>query len=359
MKILHIAYFGRSGKLNGIYEAVTCLAEAQRKLGHEVKVAITTRQSVVDEETIYFTPKVDCLKRLLDSFHPDIVMFHSLYEIQQITFSAVLRRRRIPYVLVFHGGASKDNAKKGWIKKKIANWLLFDWFIHKAKAVIYLSENERQKSVFTRVNKNYFILPNGVNIPLEVHPHTMDGKMNITFLSRIDYYGKGIDVLLQAIRRLQAEGWGDRIQFNFYGNKYDDTYKLLLEYGDFVKYHGFVAGQEKTKALQQAAINILPSRSEGMPMTILEALAYGCPCMVTPMTNMAELIRENQCGWVIELTPESIVDAIKKAYAELSVNPNAYFENCRRVAQQFSWTNVAAESINIYQRIIKRNGTNS
>lgn len=359
MKILHIAYFGRSGKLNGIYEAVTCLAEAQRKLEHEVKIAITTRQSVVDEETIFFTPKVDCLKKLLDSFHPDIVVFHSLYEIQQITFSAVLRRRCIPYVLTFHGGASKDNAKKGWIKKKIANWLLFDWFIHKAKAVIYLSENEYQKSIFKRINRRHFILPNGVNIPASVHPHTMDGKMNITFLSRIDYYGKGMDVLLVAIRRLQEEGWEDKLQFNFYGNKYDDTYKLLLEYGDFVKYHGFVAGREKATALQQATINILPSRSEGMPMTILEALSYGCPCMVTPMTNMAELVKDNRCGWVINLTPESIVENIKKAYNELSINPNIYFDNCRNVAQKFSWNNVAAESINMYRQIITGNGTNS
>ena len=359
MKVLHIAYFGREGKLNGIHEAVTCLATAQIELGHEVKIAITTQQRVVDGETIFYTPTVDRLKGLLASFHPDIVVFHSLYEIQQITFSAVLRRKSIPYILVFHGGASKDNAKKGRIKKKIANWLLFDWFIHKAKAVVYLSENEHRKSVFTRINKNYFILPNGVEFPTVAHPHVMGDKMNITFLSRIDYYGKGIDVLLEAVKRLYEEGWTDRLQFNFYGNKYDDTYKLLLEYGDFVKYHGFVAAQEKANALQRASINILPSRSEGMPMTILEALSYGCPCMVTQMTNMAELISENRCGWVIDLTPESIVATIKKAYAELSINPDAYFENCRRVALQFSWKNVATESINIYQHIVTENGKNS
>lgn len=357
MKILHIAYFGRSGKLNGIYEAVTSLARSQIGLNNEVKIAITSEHSVVDEQFIYYTPTTKEFKQLLFEYKPDIVVFNSLYEIQQITFSHLLRKWGIPYVLVFHGGASRDNAKKGWLKKKIANLLLFNWFIHKAKAVVYLNENEYKKSVFKRVNKNYTILPNGVSIPNDIIPNRVSPeKMNITFLSRIDYYGKGIDVLLKAVKKLQGEGWEDKIEFNFNGNKYDDTYKLLLEYGDFVKYHGYVTGNEKAKVLKSASINILPSRSEGMPMTVLEALSYGCPCMVTPMTNMAELIKENHCGWVIDLTVDSIVKTIKKAYEELSVNPNKYFEECRNTAKKYSWDNVAKKTIVFYQEIIKKDG---
>ncbi len=357
MKILHIAYFGRSGKLNGIYEAVTCLANAQKKMNSEVQIAITTNHSIVDKQFIHYTPDIKEFKRVLDSFKPDIVVFNSLYEIQQITFSYLLRKRGIPYVLVFHGGASRDNAKKGWLKKKIANLLLFNWFIHKAKAVVYLSENEYRKSIFKRINRNFTILPNGVSVPNDSNfSRLVPKKMNINFLSRIDYYGKGIDVLLEAVKKLQSEGWEDKIEFNFYGNKYDDTYKMLLEYGDFVKYHGYVTGYEKAEVLKNASIIILPSRSEGMPMTILEALSYGCPCMVTPMTNMAELIEENCCGWVIDLTAESIADAIKRAYEELSINPNKYAEQCINTARKYSWDNVAKESILFYQSIIKRNG---
>ena len=93
-----------------------------------------------------------------------------------------------------------------------------------------------------------------------------------------------------------------------------------------------------------------------MPMTILEALSYGCPCMVTPMTNMAELIKDNHCGWVIDLTAESIVQTIKKAYEELFDNPNKYFEECRNTAKKYSWDNVAKKSIMFYQKLTKENG---
>ena len=74
------------------------------------------------------------------------------------------------------------------------------------------------------------------------------------------------------------------------------------------------------------------------------------------MTNMAELIKYNHCGWVIDLTTESIVRTIKKAYEELFDNPNKYFEECRNTAKKYSWDNVAMKSIMFYQKIIKKNG---
>ena len=74
------------------------------------------------------------------------------------------------------------------------------------------------------------------------------------------------------------------------------------------------------------------------------------------MTNMAELIKDNHCGWVIDLTAESIAQTIKKAYEELFDNPNKYFEECRNTAKKYSWDNVAKRSIMFYQKITKKNG---
>lgn len=352
MKILHIAYFGKSGKLNGVAEAVTNLANAQKRFGHEVKIAITTNHSIVDDSFIYYLPTDKELLDLLKSYTPSIVVFHSLYEFQQITFSYIFRKYNIPYLLVFHGGASIDNAKKGWLKKKIANVIFFNWFIYKAKAVIYLNQNEYEKSIFKRINKKYFIIPNGVNIPQNIPTNNNNRKINITYLSRIDYYGKGLDVLLLAIKKLKSEGWADKIVFSFYGHSYDNMYKKLFGFGDFLEYKGFVTGPQKAQAFIESSIIILPSRSEGMPMVILEALSFGRPCIVTPMTNMSEIIRDNECGWVIDLTVDSIIETIKNAYHNLIDNPDFYYCNCRKVAQDYSWDKVAKESVDVYQSLI-------
>lgn len=120
----------------------------------------------------------------------------------------------------------------------------------------------------------------------------------VSYVGRIDYYGKGIDLLLDAIKMLREEGWSEKIRFSFFGGKYDETPSLINEFKPMAEWYGFVSGEDKSKAYNNAHVFILPSRSEGMPVSILEALSFGAPCIVTPETNMANVISENGCGWV-------------------------------------------------------------
>lgn len=352
MKILHVAYFGMDGKLNGVSEAVMKLASAQKELGPEVKICITTRHSIIDEKFIHHTPSLDNFKKVVESFSPDIISFHSLYEFQQITFSHYLRNRKIPYVLVFHGGASSDNAKKNWLKKKIANFVFWNYFIHKAKRVIYLSKNEESKSVFRKINKNSVVIGNGTDYPTELPCPSANEKLNIAFIGRLDYWGKGLDLLFAAIRKLQDDGWKDRLHFTFYGAQYDDTPDKIKALDPMAHWLGFVSGKEKEHAYQNSDILILPSRSEGMPMCVLEALSYGVPCMVTPETNMADVIENGHCGWVINLNVQNIVDTIKSAYADIMHNKAILFENSRKVSEAYSWPNLAKLSIETYKEVL-------
>ena len=50
----------------------------------------------------------------------------------------------------------------------------------------------------------------------------------------------------------------------------------------------------------------LPSRSEGMPNVVLEAMFIGIPCMVSPQTNMKEIISDSNSGWVVETEQKEI-----------------------------------------------------
>lgn len=352
MKILHVAYFGMDGKLNGVSEAVMKLARAQKEYVPEVRICITTRHSIIDEKFIHYTPSLNDFKRVVESFNPDIVSFHSLYEFQQITFSHYLRTHNTPYVLVFHGGASSDNAKKNWFKKKVANLIFWDYFIHKAKRVIYLSRTEESKSVFRRINKYSVIIGNGTEYPTDLSCPPIHEQINIAFIGRLDYWGKGLDLLFAAIKELQEEGWENRLHFTFYGAQYDDTPEKIKALEPMAHWLGFVSGKEKENAYQNSDILILPSRSEGMPMCVLEALSYGVPCMVTPETNMADVIESGHCGWVINLDVNNIVDTIKSAYSDIMHNKAKLFDNSRKVSEAYSWPNLAKLAIETYKEVL-------
>lgn len=353
MRILHISDYGKS-KLNGIYSAVSKLAEEQRKLGCNVKEGMVwPHDEIVDNSTKYVTKTLKQFRKLVDSFNPEIIVLNGLYPIQQITFSWYARKENIPYIIVYHGGASRDNARKGFFKKKVANFFFWNRIIKKAKAVIYLNKNEYAKSVFKKQNNNFYIIPNGIDIPMSLNCIQLTNRINISFISRMDYKGKGLDVLFKVINELKAEGWDNRLRFLFYGGQYDDTPKLLQKYGDFAKYYGFVSGEAKEKAYKYTDVLILPSRSEGMPMCVLEALSYGIPCIVTPQTNMADVIIENRCGWVTNLNVEDLKLSIKECYSEIIKNKQQYFDNCRIAILPFAWNKVAKKTIELYIDIIE------
>lgn len=353
MKILNVAFYGTDNKVGGICLVVESLSKEWRNNSNIVETVLTSNCNYVNGKTVHYYRNQAQFAEYVSRYIPDIVVFHSLYEWQQITYSSILRKFKIPYILVFHGGASCDNAKKGWLKKKIANLIFFNKFIRNASRVVYLNKNELSKSVFRSINDNYAIIPNGIDLPNNPKSIQLNGIMTITFISRMDYYGKGLDVLIPAMKKLKDEGWSDRIRFKLYGTAEPNVTKMLEELSLIADCGGFVTGKAKCDAFEISSINILPSRSEGMPMTILESLSYGRPCIVTRMTNMAELIEENNCGWVIDLTVESIVETIKNAYKDLRENGNAYQQRCRKVASEYSWDIIAKRSINLYLQVIR------
>lgn len=351
MKILHIAYFGKFGEVTGIVEAVSNLAHKQREMGHQVKIMIPFKHPLVDGKTVFFMHSLNCAISSLKAFSPDIVVFNCFYYKYQIQLSFYLKIRHIPYVLVFHGGASADNAKKNWLKKKVANLVLFNRFVKWAERVVYLSENEKEKSIFPKQNPKWAIIPNGVNIPDIVPLGVLHEKIRIVYISRLDWHGKGLDILCSAIKLLYEKGYGNRVQFCFYGTKKSADCDKLFQFGSFSMYGGYVSGRDKDKALRSANVFILPSRSEGMPLAVLEALSYGVPCIVTRETNMADLIKTHNCGWVVQLSASDICNKIETIIAEYPSKRESLFRNAINTARLFDWNVVAKQSVNLYLNI--------
>lgn len=70
--------------------------------------------------------------------------------------------------------------------------------------------------------------------------------------------------------------------------------------GEQVTFAGWVKGKQKQELLQNARILLLPSRHEGMPMSILEAMAYGEAVVSTRVGGIPEVVEEGGSGFLIE-----------------------------------------------------------
>ena len=357
MIFIHVASY-KDEFFNGIKSVLQELVLEQRKLGHEVYVF---NQEYNENEVILGEQYISSLKEFkegIKSIYPDFVIFHSLYGLSAVRYSWYLKKIKIPYLVEPHGGTSIENAKKNWFKKKVANYLYANRFIRKAAGLIYLNKKEQEECVFNKIRRDSVIIPNGTHIHQHQKCVSTDGKVRFIFLARIDIIQKGLDLLFPAIEAFNCcSGMKDKVEFHFYGKARNPQYAHVFEQyisnaSDNVFFHGPVVGEDKDKAFQDADIFILPSRYEGMPMAVLEALSFGLPCILSRQTNVANIIESENCGWITELSIDAICKTIMRAMRDIDNNRDSLSENSFRAARSFTWDSIASLSIREYCRIV-------
>jgi len=235
------------------------------------------------------------ISSFLKNERPDLVIFHSLYKINNIKIYATLKRLGIPYAIRPHGSFSRVVMKKGYIKKKLSNFFIFNKFISDAKSIIYLSKEERLASYHETKNNVY--LQNMIDLP---KPRCTVKANKLVYLGKIEPHYKNIDFMLDTIQGADLKGF----VIELYG-PIDEPYKCTFfkKVNDMsnVEYKGEIYGEEKEKLLNSSRGLILLSASEGMPMVVLEALSQGMACFLSDRVNMSEYIEKHNVGLITSL----------------------------------------------------------
>ena len=122
---------------------------------------------------------------------------------------------------------------------------------------------------------------------------------------------KGIDILLQAVSRVVRQGVSCKCVIVGDGPLKEKLLQLANSDGlwDHVYFEGFQ--KDVRPYLQAGSAFILTSHLEGLPLSVLEAMACGLPCIVTNVGGSAEAVKDKVVGLVIPpASVEAAVDAI-------------------------------------------------
>ncbi len=188
----------------------------------------------------------------------------------------------------------------------------------KASKIIVLSAIEKSQIIelYQLKAETIEVLENAINlteIPQMVEKPFDSNCPNIVFLGRISE-NKGIEDLLEALTLLRKDGVN--FHFNLYGQGELEE-KVISFLDEKLKnkctFHGVVSGRLKWEALNGADIFILPSRyGEGLPMTILEAMALKKIVVATNDASIGIVIEHKLNGFIVEkYNPKSIIETIK------------------------------------------------
>jgi len=122
--------------------------------------------------------------------------------------------------------------------------------------------------------------------------HTGPVPRRIVFVGSLAQMYKGPDVLLHAVSLLNREGFRLEVSLVGGGRHLDQMQQLAQTLGvaQRVTFHGEVPSDAVREAMDWATLFVLPSRTEGLPRVIVEAMARALPCVATNVGGIPELL---------------------------------------------------------------------
>ncbi len=157
---------------------------------------------------------------------------------------------------------------------------------------------------------------------------------------------KGVPVLLRSLIALKNEGYAFHLTLLGDGPERAALEAEVKEHGlDQMVHFGGFASQETVKSTLQASdVFVLPSFAEGVPVSLMEAMACGVPVIGTNVGGVTELIEHGVSGLVVAPSDEV---ALKNAISTYSDNP-ALRESVKQAAR-----NVVEKHFNLEHEVNK------
>ena len=299
------------------------------------------------------------LDALLEGVH--IAHLHSIWPPQCAALSARCRGLGIPYVLTLHGHLRPEALAIKPLKKRLALLTLgYGAMLRGAARVQALNEGEREDAARWGVRAPIRVIPNGAPIEalsapvaravIEARLPGLGDAPFVLFLSRI-HPPKGTLDLARAFAALAPRYPSLRLVVAGVdeGGGQGQMVEVLREAGLLERAHfpGFLAGDDKTAALQHAAAFSLPSYHEGFSVAALEALAAGAPTALARGCRFPEAA-EAGVSWEHANGAEGLTRALDEI---LSRPEEARARGARArawVASRYTWGEVSARLSALY-----------
>lgn len=292
--------------------------------------------------------------RLVPSWKPDASI--AFFGIPSAPISWVLKFiYHIPYLVSLRGGDVPGFPLTELATYHLLTRPIIHFFWRHATYVVANSEGLRSIAQGSISNKQIEMIPNGVDTekfyPAPTNPERSSGlnQVRLLIVGRL-VRQKGLDILFKAMTQFTSttlEIVGD-------GQAKNDLESLAttLNLNSRVHFVNWLVREHLLGHYHSADIFVFPSRAEGMPNVLLEAMASGLPVIATQIAGNEELVQDGETGLLI---PVEDVDALSQALSRLIADPalrrRMGAAGRARVERDYSWRHVAKSYLHLIQEL--------
>lgn len=299
----------------------------------------------------------------------DVIHNHNLWVLPTHYSSTFAHQAGKPVIFSSHGYFMDSALRHSRWKKRLAGVLFQDKDLDRSACIHALTKGEID-GIRSHIKRPIVVIPNGVDtrefdVPVRPRHELLTSykipanKQIILFLGRLHPI-KGIANLIPAWKSLcqQHRDWhlvfvgpdGGMLQTI---QQETETEPLKSS----VTIAGPMFGQDKCDLLIHADALVLPSVSEGLSLTILEALAARLPVVISAGCNFPE-VAEHNCGTVVDASVAALADGLRGVMT-VSIEERQMMGRCGRtlVENKYAWPKIARQMQKMYRWTIGENAS--
>jgi glycosyltransferase involved in cell wall biosynthesis len=290
-------------------------------------------------------------------FRPDVV--HIFFGVPDGPIGWLLKRfYGLPYIISLRGADVPSDEVKRFAKQYRVLRPFIRWLWHDADALVAVSNGLRSYARETVPDLPIQVIPNAIDLSsfTPVMQRETDGPVHLLYVGRFNVF-KNVETLVEAVGKLAQMDVGEfELKLVGEGEQRPVLERMVSELGLTRRIHfvGWVARDHIADYYRRADIFVTATTWEGMPNTVLEAMACGLPIVGTQASGLQELVHDGVNGYLV---PIKDPDALAEALARLIDNGyerRRMGRQGRKLAErEFAWEYIAEQYARIYERVME------
>ncbi|MFQ5577090.1 MAG: glycosyltransferase family 4 protein [Anaerolineae bacterium] len=297
-----------------------------------------------------------CL-RAVREFRPDVA--HIFFAIPDGPIGWLLKRTRgLPYIISLRGADVPTDEVKRFAAAYRVLRPVFRGLLRDADAVVAVSNGLRSHALQS-APVPIKVIPNAIDLSLFTPPpEKPSGEV-----ARLLYVGRLVasktpEVLIEAIARLAAmETPPFVLELDGDGAQRSLLEQMVIErnLSRHVVFSGWVGHPDLVAHYRRAYLFVTAMTWEGMPNTVLEAMACGLPVVGTDAPGMNQLVSDGVNGYLVPLKDAAaLADRIRRLLTDPHERARMGRESRKIAAHHFAWDVITRQYVQIYERVAQR-----